>query len=61
MYQAHRDTLRNLVRQQFEQRHETTPGFDVHILDIGGDDPDKLPGLWQAHLDHFFIDFAVEQ
>jgi hypothetical protein len=22
--------------------------------------PDKLPGLWQAHLHHFFIDFAIE-
>ena len=59
MDEAHRHTLRNLVRQQFEQRHETATGFDVHILDIGGDDPDKLPCLWQATLHHFFIDLAI--
>ncbi len=37
------------------------PDAIVHAkVDIGGDDPDKLPGLWQAHLHHFFIDFAIE-
>jgi hypothetical protein len=61
VHQADGDSAIDQVGQYFQQRHEAPAFGNMQVLDVGGDDPEKLPGLRQEFDNNTAVDGFVEE
>ena len=51
--------LQHPVEHLQERHHVASAGIDVHILDVGGGDPQPFPRKRHGLADHALVDFTV--